>query len=139
VQPYFLTIDEVLRIHEDQIERYGGSAGIRDRDLLESAIAQPQATFCGEYLHKDIFEVAAAYLFHIVENHPFVDGNKRVATATAVVFLELNGVELRDALDEVTASGRTELESTVIEVTTKRVTKAALAEFLRGNARVDGE
>ena len=67
--------------------RYGGLPGLRDEGLLESAVAQAVATFGGEYLHNDIFQMAAAYLFHIVQNHPFVDGNKRAGAAAAVVFL----------------------------------------------------
>ncbi|MEK7678791.1 MAG: Fic family protein, partial [Deltaproteobacteria bacterium] len=69
----FLTLDEVVVIHRDQIERYGGSPGIRDIELLQSAVSMPTAGFSGDYLHSDIFEMAAAYLFHIIRNHPFVD------------------------------------------------------------------
>ena len=74
--PVLLTLDEVLEIHRDQLARYGGSQGIRDLGLLQSALAQPPATFGGQFLHADLFETAAAYLLHIVQNHPFVDGNK---------------------------------------------------------------
>src|SRR6185437_12902547 len=95
----FLTIDEVLELHLKQIELFGGSAGLRDRGLLESAIAQPSQTFACAYLHEDIAAMAAAYLFHIVSNHPFLDGNKRTGTDAAVVFLDLNGYEL-DVEDE---------------------------------------
>ena len=76
MSPDFLTLDEVLEIHRDQIERYGGAAGIRDLGLLQSALAQPSATFGGQYLHADLHEMAAAYLYHLVQNHPFLDGNK---------------------------------------------------------------
>jgi death-on-curing protein len=93
-EPVFLGLDEVIEIHHDQIKRYGGPSGIRDMDLLKSAISQPPATFGGEYLHKNIYEMAAAYLFHITRNHPFIDGNKRTGAVTAVVFLLLNGIEL---------------------------------------------
>src|SRR4051812_38510139 len=95
----FLTLDEVFELHLKQIELFGGSAGLRDRGLLESAIAQPCQTFSGAYLHEDIAAMAAAYLFHIVSNHPFVDGNKRTGTDAAVVFLDVNGYEL-DTDDE---------------------------------------
>jgi len=71
----FLTVEEVLVLHEMQIERYGGSRGIRDRGLLESAVAMPQASFGGEYVHATLHEMAAAYAFHIAENQPFIDGN----------------------------------------------------------------
>lgn len=73
----FLTLDEILESHQNQIDTYGGSHGIRDIGLLESAIAQPETSFGGHYLHEDVFEMAAAYLFHLVMNHPFVDGKDR--------------------------------------------------------------
>src|SRR5437867_10279787 len=88
--PTFLSLDEILEIHKDQIARYGGMAGIRDLGLLQSALAQPQATFGSQFLHADLIEMAAAYLFHIVQNHPFIDGNKRVGAVAALVFLQLN-------------------------------------------------
>jgi death-on-curing protein len=90
----FLSLEDVLTLHADQVALYGGDHGVRDLGLLESAIAQPQATFGGEFLHKDLFEMAAAYLFHIVQNHPFLDGNKRTGAVAAMVFLDLNGVEI---------------------------------------------
>ena len=96
MQPVFLTLDEILAIHEDQIARYGGSLGVRDWGLLQSATAMPAVTFGGRFLHGDLCEMAAAYLFHLVQNHPFVDGNTRTAPASALVFLDLNGVELQD-------------------------------------------
>jgi death on curing protein len=91
----FLGIDEVLAIHGHQIDRYGGSPGIRDVGLLESALAMPRATFSGQDLHPTLHEKAAAYLFHLVKNHPFVDGNKRVGLAVCLVFLALNGKRIR--------------------------------------------
>lgn len=84
----FLTVDEVLELHLEQIELFGGSAGARDLNLLESAVAQPSQQFGGEYLHEDVPAMAAAYLFHIVSNHPFIDGNKRTGTDAAIVFLD---------------------------------------------------
>ena len=103
----FLTQEEVLRAHETQIALYGGSSGIRDVGLLASALAMPEASFGGTYLHADIYAMAAAYLFHIVSNHPFFDGNKRTGTVAAITFLDLNGYwfneknesELDDALE----------------------------------------
>lgn len=92
----FLTLAEVVEIHSDQIKRYGGSHGIRDMNLLSSAIATPHASFHGEFLHSDIYEMAAAYAFHICNNHPFIDGNKRTGLASALVFLELNGINISD-------------------------------------------
>ncbi len=73
----FLDADEVLDLHAAQLEVFGGGSGLRDRGLLESAVAQPQASFGGQYAHDGLFATAAAYLFHIVSNHPFIDGNKR--------------------------------------------------------------
>ena len=106
-------MSEVLLILQDQIRRYGGSYGLRDPALLSSALAMPSSSFEGKYLHKDLFEQAAAYAFHICQNHPFVDGNKRTALAAALVFLYLNGIELDDPKEELyglmvrVASGKT--------------------------------
>lgn len=94
IDPHFLTLDEALGIHADQLHRYGGRRGLRDLSLLRSALAMPETTFEGEFLHPTLFEMAAAYLFHVARNHPFVDGNKRTALMCAVVFLGLNGQRL---------------------------------------------
>lgn len=95
MSPIFLTLDEVLEIHRDQLARYGGGTGVRDLGLLQSAIAQPQAAFGGQFLHADLFEMAAAHLFHIVQNHPFIDGNKRVGAVASLVFLHMNDQGIR--------------------------------------------
>lgn len=92
--PEFLDIEDVLDIHEMQLARYGGTDGLRDQGLLESALSQPQATFGGDFVHDGLFAMAAAYLFHIVSNHPFVDGNKRTGLLAALVFLDLNGIAI---------------------------------------------
>ena len=92
--PKFLSLDEVLELHADQISSFGGTPGVRDEGLLESALAQPQATFGGDFLHPTIREQAAAYLYHIAMNHPFIDGNKRTAFAVMDTFLRLNGCAL---------------------------------------------
>jgi death-on-curing protein len=102
-EPTFLALDEVLAIHADQIRLYGGAAGIRDLPLLSSGIAMPETTFDGEYLHGNAFEMAAAYLFHIARNHPFIDGNKRTALMCALVFLGLNGQRLDADADSLYA------------------------------------
>ena len=94
--PDFLTLADVIEIHKNQILIYGGEYGTRDIRLLESALAQPEASFGGEWLHADLFAMASAYAFHICMNHPFLDGNKRAALVTALTFLELNGVSLLD-------------------------------------------
>lgn len=90
--PRFISIEVVRAIHALQIQEFGGSEGIRDEGLLESAVAQPMATFSGEYLHGDVFAMAAAYLFHLVKNHPFIDGYKRTGLAVCLVFLKANEV-----------------------------------------------
>ena len=105
MSPDFLTLEDVLDIHPLQLARFGGGEGLRERGLLESAVAQPQVSFGGQFMHADVWEMAAAYLFHVVSNHPFVDGNKRVGLLSALVFLELNGVSLThgsEALYELT-------------------------------------
>ena len=127
MEPAFLNLEEVLQIHTDQIERYGGSRGIRDLTLLESAVAAPQAGFGGQYLHSDLFEMAGTYLFHIVQNHPFVDGNKRVGAAAALVFLKLNGIDLRIS--------NPALVRLVLNVAQGKTGKAVVAEFFRKNTR----
>ena len=91
----FLDKETILYFHSDQIKRYGGSFGVRDENLLESALAQPQATFNGKYLHKIIYEKAAAYAYHLCKNHPFIDGNKRIALIAMVTFLYVNRYELK--------------------------------------------
>lgn len=90
---YPLTVEVVQEIHAEAIGQFGGSAGIRELALLESAVAAPKASFGGESVYTDIVEVAAAYLFFLCRNHPFVDGNKRAALGSCIVFLRLNGVE----------------------------------------------
>ena len=101
MEPLFLSLDEVLEIHEQQIERYGGSPGLRDAAALESAVAMPQATFGGEFLHTSIPAMAAAYLFHLCQNHPFVDGNQRVRANAAITFLLTNDWEPTFAEEEL--------------------------------------
>ncbi len=97
----FLSHAQVLQLHDDVINRYGGSHGLRDQGLLESALAMPEAAFGGQFLHPDIATMAAAYLFHLFQNHPFLDGNKRIGAAAAVTFLWVNGVELTLSNDEL--------------------------------------
>jgi death-on-curing protein len=95
-EPVFLTLAEVIEIHADQIQQYGGGEGIRDIALLSSAVAMPYVSFSEQFLHADIIEMAAAYAYHISQNHPFIDGNKRTALASALVFLEMNGLSISD-------------------------------------------
>ena len=121
--PTFLGLADVLRIHVDQVERYGGRAGIRDQGLLQSALAMPGASFGGELLHRDLYEMAAAYAFHLCQNHPFVDGNKRTGLASALVFLELNGISIDDP-EEL-------LYQAMMDVASGSLEKLTLAEILR--------
>lgn len=93
------TVEAVLAIHAEVLAAHGGSPGLRSRELLESAVAAPQATMMGQQLITDAFEVAAAYLFYLCSNHAFVDGNKRVALATCLVFLSENGLLANEELD----------------------------------------
>ena len=102
IEPEFLTLADVLLMHNDQIRRYGGNIDVHDLSLLESAIAQPQARFGDRWLHPGLYLMAAAYAFHIVKNHPFVDGNKRTALNAAAMFLCLNGKEIRGPVDSLT-------------------------------------
>jgi len=128
LSPLFLGLEEVLEIHHNQITRYGGTEGIRDLGLLQSALSMPQAGAGNQYFHADLFEMAAAYLFHIVRNHPFVDGNKRTGVTAALVFLEMNGIQIR-ASDEA-------LVQTVLAVAEGKLQKGALAGFFRRHIRM---
>ena len=121
--PDFLSVEEVEFIHGEQLSRYGGTDGLRDRDLLESAVATPQAMFEGEFLHQGLFAMAAAYAFHVAENQPFVDGNKRTGLVSALVFLELNEVTVLDP------DGR--LYQAMIDIAKHEGDKKSLAALLR--------
>ena len=90
----FITVEQVIEIHDAFLEDHGGLPGIRDKGLLISAVEMPRASMFGKYLHKTIYDKAAAYLFHIVQNHPFNDGNKRTGALTTILFLEENGVKI---------------------------------------------
>lgn len=96
IDPVFLSLDHVLSLHGDQLERYGGLPGVRDAGALEAAVEMLRATFGGEYLHSDLFSMAAAYAFHIAESQAFVDGNRRAGLNAALVFLLLSGGYVRD-------------------------------------------
>lgn len=90
---FHLSVETIQKIHEESIRRFGGTPELRSRDLLESAVSAPQAAFGGNSVFGDLIEVAAAYLFYLCSNHPFVDGNKRTAFGACIVFLKLNGVK----------------------------------------------
>lgn len=123
----FLTLDEVLALHADQIERYGGSPGIRDLGLLSSALAMPEASLDEAFLHETLPEMAAAYLFHLVRNHPVVDGNERTGLVAAIAFLAINDLDVTAVPDA--------LFDLVIGVARGAVTKAEVAVFLKRNTR----
>ena len=123
MEPIFLSLADIVRIHVDQIDRYDGQAGVRDLGLLQYALAMPQASFGQEWLHRDLYEMAAAYAFHLSQNHPFVDGNKRTALACALVFLELNDTSLKDP------EGR--LYRDMTDVATGALDKLGLASIFR--------
>jgi death-on-curing protein len=93
------TVEAVIAIHSEVLAAHGGSPGMRSRELLESAVAAPQATIMGSPLISNPIEIAAAYFFHLYSNHAFVDGNKRVALATCLVFLSENGLLKNETLD----------------------------------------
>jgi len=122
----FLTLSDILLIHSNQIRNYGGEMGVRDLTLLSSALAMPESSFEGNYLHSDLIEMASAYGFHICQNHPFIDGNKRTALASSLVFLDLNGTELDDPLGK--------LYDAMMLVAKSRKGKSYLADVLRGLA-----
>lgn len=124
--PTFLTFDEVLALHADQVHRYGGDVGLRDAGLLSSALAVPRATFDGAFLHGTLYEMAAAYLFHVCQNHPLLDGNKRTALAAALAFLWLNEAEVVADPDE--------LAELVLDVARGKAAKSEVAVFLRRHA-----
>ncbi|MBP5586170.1 MAG: type II toxin-antitoxin system death-on-curing family toxin [Lentisphaeria bacterium] len=127
-EPLFLTLAEITEIHGYQIEFFGGSDGLRSQDMLESAAGMPSSSFGGNFLHPTIPDMAAAYLFHLVENHPFVDGNKRVGTMSALVFLELNETDFNATDDELT--------EVVLQVAGGKMSKDALSQFFRRHSLV---
>ena len=126
--PQFLTLADVFEIHLYQLVHFGGTSGTRDLGLLKSAVAMPEMSVGGVMLHKDIFEMAAAYLFHIVQNHPFLDGNKRTGAMAAIVFLDINDVEF-------TASDA-EFTEMVLQVASSQLEKPAITEFLKAHCVV---
>jgi death-on-curing protein len=124
----FLTLSEVLLILDDQINNYGGLFGIRDINLLSSAIYMPESSFGGKYLHETIPAMAAAYAFHICQNHPFIDGNKRVALASSLVFLDINGYEF-DCKDDI-------LYNIIMDVAKGEVKKEEMIKFYEKHSRI---
>jgi death-on-curing protein len=132
LEPEFLDLTDVLELHERQVEAFGGALGLRDQGLLESAVAMPQAAFGGQFVHEGLFAMAAAYAFHIAENQPFLDGNKRTGLGAALVFLRLNGFRI--------AGQGEELFEAMIAIAERRLDKAGMAILLEKLSRpFDGE
>jgi len=119
----FLTLAEAVEIHRNQVQLYGGDPGIRDYNLLSSALYIAESTFDGNLLHEDLFHMAAAYIFHLCQNHPFIDGNKRTALVCGLVFLDFNGIEIDDP------SGG--LYKMMMKVASGRCSKDEIAGILR--------
>ena len=119
----FLSVDDVLAIHQNTIANEGGLVGLREAGLLEAAVLMPQQRFGGKYLHPDLAAMASAYLFHISQNQAFLDGNKRTAVLAALVFLTANGVESLPPPDV--------LEEMTLRIASGKATKAELTEWMR--------
>jgi death-on-curing protein len=119
----FIPEELVLTIHADLLQRYGGQPGLRDRGLLESALSQPRMTFSRKEVHKTVFDKAAAYGFHVCNNHPFIDGNKRVAFVLMDVFLQKNGWEIRATEEEA--------YSMMISLASGKLSKTQLSSWLK--------
>jgi death-on-curing protein len=118
-----LTVETVREIHAEALRKFGGADGVRDENLLASAVLTPQSSFGGKSPYADIVEVAAAYLFYLCGNHPFIDGNKRTAMMAAIVFLRLNGIE--------TAPDSDEWEEFVLDVASSKLDRDATTRRLR--------
>ena len=118
----YLSLQEIISLHTLLIAQSGGSSGLRDRGALESAVAQPEASFGGEDLYPDLASKAAALGHSIIQNHPFVDGNKRVGHAAMEVFLLLNGYEIDASVDEQ--------ETVIINVASGKISRIELSEWL---------
>ena len=124
----FITKKQVVILHKILIEQYGGSHGIRDEGLLDSALEMPRSGFGAEYFHKSIFDKASAYLFHLVKNHPFIDGNKRIGFACADTFLIANGYSLKK-------ENQKEIYDFVMSVASNNfITKENISLFLENNS-----
>lgn len=123
----FLNKEIILTFHKDHLERYKGKPGIRSEELLESAFAQPQASFGGEYVHKDLFHMAAAYGFHLCQNHPFYDGNKRTALIAMYTFLFVNGYQIK--------ADKKSLFAIMMDLASGKVNKEELAGYLKKHSK----
>src|SRR5580704_15114743 len=120
---FHLTIDMVREIHGEALSRFGGLNGVRDENLLASAVLTPQSSFAGKSPYTDLIDVAAAYLFYICNNHPFLDGNKRTAMMAAIVFLRVNGIE--------TLPDSAEWEKLMLDVASSKINRDETTRRLR--------
>ena len=127
-EPHFITTEDAIYFHDEEIKCAGGAKGIRSIEQHESAINAPRATFGGKFLY-DFFEMAATYLDSICSNHPFVDGNKRTGAACALTFLSINGYEIEENYDE-------ELADKVLSLVKHEIDKSLLSEYFRKNSKV---
>jgi len=127
MKTYFLSYEQILFIHKNQIMNYGGIYSIRDKNLLKSAIAQPKITFKGKHLHVNIFQMAAAYLFHIVNNHPVIDGNKRTGLVAALIFLEMNNVVFNESNEKI--------EKNVLKIAQGKMDKNQISTWLKSRSK----
>ncbi len=123
----FIPKEVILFSHDQLIQRYGGSTGIRDMKLLESALEQPKATFGGTYLHDTIFKMAAAYGYHLCNNHPFIDGNKRISLVAMDIFLQQNGYEI--------VATEKETYKVIMRLSTGNLSKEQLTSWLLENTK----
>jgi death on curing protein len=123
----FLDKATLLLFHHDQMERYGGESGIRDESLLESALAQPQASFDGDYVHEDIFHMAAAYGYHLCRNHPYYDGNKRTALIAMYMFLYVNGYQI--------VADKKSLYAIILDLARGKVSKEDVRVYLKEHSK----
>lgn len=124
MNPIFITPEQAIKYHAKLLAKIGGIPGIRDKKLLESAMAQPQMTTFGSYACKSIFEMEAAYCFHIAKNHPFIDGNKRTALLVTLVFLRKNGYKFK---------ANTDLYALMVDIAASKITKERVATFFEEN------
>ncbi len=122
----FVPEELVMIIHSDLLQRYGGTTGLRDHALLQSALAQPKITVGREFVHKSLFDKAAAYGFHLCRNHPFIDGNKRVAFVLMDLFLQRNGWEV--------VANEEDVYSLMIDLSSGKVSKTQLSSWLKNHS-----
>ncbi len=126
-EPAFLSLEDILFIHQQEIQNSGGEPNIRDQEGIKACVDAPKASFGGDYLH-DLFEMVASYISCLTMRHPFVDGNKRTALASALTFLYLNDYSVEESYDE-------ELADLVLDFVTKKISKEEIAEYFRAKSK----